>query len=149
MALFKYAARKMSGQLVEGQGAAGSRAELTAQLAREGLVLVSASPAGGGAGLPTILPSRKVKPAALGAFIREFRSLTSAGLPLAEALQRLEGRSDDQMLAAAIADARRKVEQGAALDKAMADSPDVFDPLFQTTIRAGLATGRLAFFIRF
>lgn len=47
------------------------------------------------------------------------------------------------MLAAAVADARRKVEQGVALDKAMADSGAVFGPLFQTTIRAGLATGRL------
>ncbi len=143
MALFRYAARKMSGQLVEGQGAAGSRAELSAQLAREGMVLVSASPAGGGAGLSALLPGRGVKPVALGAFIREFRSLTGAGLPLAEALKRLEGRGDDPMLAAAIADARRKVEQGTALDKAMSDSPNVFDPLFQTTIRAGLATGRL------
>ena len=143
MALFRYAARKLSGQLVEGQGAAASRAELSAQLAREGLVLVSATPAGGSAGLGALLPRRKVRPQALGAFIREFRSLTGAGLPLAEALMRLEDRRDDPMLAAAIADARRKVEQGAALDRAMADSPGVFGPLFQTTIRAGLATGRL------
>ncbi len=143
MALFRYAARKMSGQLVEGQGAAGSRAELSAQLAREGLVLVSASPASGKSGLSLVLPQRKVRTSALGAFIREFRSLTGAGLPLADALKRLESRGDDAMLAAAIADTRRKVEQGAALDKAMADSGHVFDPLFRTTIRAGLATGRL------
>ena len=143
MALFRYAARKLSGQLVEGQGAAGSRAELSAQLAREGLVLVSARPAGAGAGLGALVPRRRVRPHALGAFIREFRSLTGAGLPLAEALKRLEDRRDDSMLAAAIADARRKVEQGVALDKALADSGAVFGPLFQTTIRAGLATGRL------
>ncbi len=142
MTLFKYAARRLSGQLVEGQSAAGSRAELAAQLAREGLVLVSASPASG-AGFTSFLPGRRVRHQALGSFIREFRSLVGAGLPLADALRRLEDRRDDPMLAAALVDARRKVEQGVALDKAMSDSPAVFDPLFQTTIRAGLATGQV------
>ncbi|NNE87077.1 MAG: type II secretion system F family protein, partial [Silicimonas sp.] len=126
-----------------GQGAAATQAELAAQLSREGLVLVSARPAGKGQGFSALAPRRKVKLAALSAFTREFRSLVGAGMPMAAALQRLETRKDDALLAAAVADARRKVEQGVALDRAMADNPTVFDPLFQTTVRAGLATGQL------
>lgn len=141
--LYAYSARKLSGHLVEGQGAAASQAELAAQLSREGMVLVSAKPAGKGQGIGTLAPGRKVKLAALTAFTREFRSLMGAGMPLADALKRLEVRKDDALLAAAVADARQKVEHGMALDQAMAHNPTVFDPLFQTTVRAGLATGQI------
>lgn len=141
--LYTYSARKLTGQLVEGQGAAASQAELAAQLTRDGMVLVSAKPAGAGQGVSGLLPGRRVKLAALSAFTREFRSLVGAGMPLATALKTLETRKDDALLAAAVADARRKVEQGVALDQAMAENPGVFDALFQTTVRAGLATGRL------
>ena len=141
--LYAYSARRLTGQLVEGQGTAASEADLAAQLSREGMVLVSAKPAGKGLGLSEMFAARKVRLAALSAFTREFRSLLGAGMPLAEALQRLEARRDDPFLAAAVADARRKVEQGAALDQAMADNPAVFDALYQTTVRAGLATGRI------
>lgn len=141
--LYTYSARKLSGHLIEGQGAAASQTELATQLSREGLVLVSAKPAGKGQGLSGLAPGRKVKLSALSAFTREFRSLVGAGMPMATALKRLETRKDDALLGAAIADARQKVEQGIALDQAMASNPSVFDPLFQTTVRAGLATGQL------
>lgn len=140
MALFRYSARKLTGQLVEGQAAAASHAALSAQLSADGMVLVTAKPLG-----RNLFSSRArgVKLASLMAFVREFRALSGAGMPLATALERLETRKDDVVLSAAIAGTRKRVEQGKALDEAMAEAPSVFDPLFQATVRAGLATGQL------
>ncbi|MBT8409348.1 MAG: type II secretion system F family protein, partial [Alphaproteobacteria bacterium] len=64
-------------------------------------------------------------------------------MPVARALSQLEARRDDPVLAAAVTAVRTKVEQGAALDEAMAEHPLVFDSLVQATVRAGTASGSL------
>lgn len=140
MGHYSYSARKLSGQLVEGQGAASSRDALAAQLSADGMILVSAKPVG--SRRSKFSRRGQVKVGALVSFVREFRSLVGAGMPLAEALRRLEKRND-AVLSAAISETRKGVEQGRALDRAMAESPGVFDPLFQATVRAGVASGRL------
>ena len=140
MALFRYSARKLSGQLVEGELNAPSKAQLSTRLAADGLVLVSARQSG--VSLPMIRRDRPVRLTALTSFTREFRSMIGAGLPLAKVLSQLE-RRDDRTLAAAIADVRAGVEQGRSLDEAMAGQGHVFDPLYRASVRAGMATGRL------
>ena len=142
MSLYRYSARRLSGELVTGEGAAASVAELTARLSGEGLVLVDAAPVGGRFRLGAI-GGRKVRLPALLTFIREFRALAGAGMPVARALAQLENRRDDPALAGALVSVRSRVEEGAALDAAMAEHPRVFDGLMQATVRAGLATGRL------
>ena len=142
MSLYRYSARRLSGELVTGEGAAASVAELTARLSGEGLVLVDAAPVGGRFRLGS-LGGRRVRLPALLTFIREFRALAGAGMPVARALAQLENRRDDPALAGALVAVRGRVEGGAALDAAMAEHPRVFDGLMQATVRAGLATGRL------
>ena len=126
-----------------GERPAGSVPALSGELTAEGLVLVEARPLRSGFGLPGLSGGRRVKLSALMTFVREFRSLVGAGLPLTRALGLLEGRKDDPMLGGAIRAVRSGVEQGKALDSAMAEHPAVFDTLVQAAVRAGTATGRL------
>ena len=144
MSLFRYSARKLTGELVEGESAARSRRELSDQLSADGLVLVDARAIGSGFDLSRLMGrSRNVKLGALMTFVREFRALIGAGMPVARALALLEARKDDQLLGAAVAAVRVRVERGEALDQAMASHPQVFDSLVRATVRAGNATGRL------
>ena len=138
---FAYRARKATGEVVAGQRQAPGRSALEAALARDGLMLIEARRGrGGGAGGAL---RRRVRPAALLAFVRELRHLIAAGVPATEALALLEGRGDDAALAAAVRGMRAGVERGRALDEAAAEFPEAFDTLFQASLRAGARTGRL------
>lgn len=143
MPSFKYTARKLTGQSVEGEAAADSVAVLTRQLDGEGLVLVSARNSDRRSGLGIPRTSGTVKTTNLVAFAREFRSLISAGMPIVDALEKLRVRKGAPVLSAAIGDVATHVRRGQAVDVAMARHPQVFDPLFQAAIRAGLATGQV------
>ncbi len=142
MPLYRYSARRLSGEKIFGEDAAQSVAALSSQLSGEGLVLVDAKAVGGGFALSTA-GGRKVRLSALMTFIREFRALIGSGMPVARALSQLEARRDDASLAAAVAATRAKVERGTALDVALAEHPLVFDPLTQATVRAGTSSGDL------
>ncbi|WP_168769408.1 type II secretion system F family protein [Yoonia sediminilitoris] len=142
MPLYRYSARRLTGEKVTGEDAAGSVAALSSQLSGEGLLLVDAKPVGSRLSW-SIGRGGTVKLGALMTFIRELRALISAGMPVARALSHLEDRKDDPVLAAAVASVRTRVERGAALDAAMAEHPLVFDRLTQATVRAGTASGNL------
>ena len=141
-ATFTYRARRATGELVEGHRRAGDRPSLEAALARDGLMLIEARRDRGG--VPGVAGRRRrVRPAALLAFVRELRHLLGAGLPAAQALALLEARGDDRALAEAVRGLREGVERGRSLDDAAADFPGAFDALFRATLRAGARTGRL------
>lgn len=136
-ATFSYRARRATGEVVDGRRPARDRHALAEALAEDGLMLVEARRA------PRAMGSRRVRPAALLAFVRELRHLLAAGLPATQALRILEARRDDPALAAAVGGMREKVERGLALDVAAAGHPGAFDSLFRASLRAGALTGRL------
>lgn len=144
MPVFTFRARRPSGELVTGERDATTRDLLKQGLARDGLFLVDAAQQRG-AGIQATLgrSRRKVRLSALIAFVREFRVLVGAGLPITQILSLLAERDDDPRLAAAIRGTRSAVEQGLALDAAAATQDKAFDGLFLATIAAGVRTGRL------
>ena len=142
MPLYRYAARQLTGEKISGEAPAASVPALSADLSADGLVLVEAR-AVKDSWLAFDNASRPAKLSALMTFIRELRALVSAGIPVATALTKLEGRRDDAALAAAIISVRTQVERGTALETAMSEHPHVFDALTRATVRAGTASGSL------
>ncbi|NND42603.1 MAG: type II secretion system F family protein, partial [Silicimonas sp.] len=65
------------------------------------------------------------------------------GMPVTQALAKLEDRPEAPVLGAGAAATRRGVEQGQTLDEAMATGATVFPPIVIATIRAGMLSGRL------
>ena len=142
MISYDYEARRTNGEIVRGGMDAASVADLTEALSRQGLFLESAKPRAG-AGLR--LKAGKAPPlVSLLTFVREFRHLVSAGLPITQALSFLQDRGGDRVMEDAVATLRKGVENGLPLDEAAAARPDVFDRLFQASLGAGLRAGRMA-----
>ena len=142
MPLYRYSARRLSGERVAGEAIAASRDELASRLSQDGLVLSSAKSLASGFSFGSVSHFR-VSSKVMLTFISEFRALMSAGLPLAQTLRRLETRKDSAALGAAVAAVRTDVQSGHELTAAMAKHPDVFDPLTRATIEAGMSSGAL------
>lgn len=137
MVSYDYEARRTDGTLVRGGMDAANLNSLKDALSRQGLFLETAK-ARSASGLT--LKARKGSPlVSLLTFVREFRHLVAAGLPITQALSFLEDRGDDRMMADAVVTLREGVENGLPMDEAAAARPDVFDKLFQASVGAGLA----------
>lgn len=138
---FAYSARRPSGEPVSGERWAASADALRQTLAAEGIFLTDARPVR--RGLFADRGGRRVRLNALLAFVREYRSLTRAALPVTKVLALLENRKDDPALAAAIRGVRAEVEKGKSLADAMTSFPNAFGPLVQATFRVGAETGNM------
>jgi type IV pilus assembly protein PilC len=79
----------------------------------------------------------------LSVFSRQFATLIASGMPMLRSLSTLEEQTEDEMLKPAIASLRADVESGSSLHAAMERQPGVFDPLYQSMVRAGEGAGRL------
>ena len=141
MISYEYEARRANGETVRGGMDAANMAELADALSRQGLLLETAKARSGRAKLGARKTPSLV---ALLTFVREFRHLISAGLPITQALSFLQDRGGDRVMEDAVMTLRTGVENGLPLDEAAAARPDVFDKLFQATLGAGLRAGRMA-----
>ncbi len=142
MVSYDYEARRANGEVVRGGMDAASIVALTDALSRQGLFLETAKPRSGD-GLR--LRSARTPPlVSLLTFVREFRHLVAAGLPITQALSFLQDRGGDRLMEDAVTSLRAGVENGLPLDEAAAARPDVFDKLFQASLGAGLRAGRMA-----
>ncbi len=141
MISYEYEARRANGETVQGGKDAASIADLADALSRQGLLLETAKPRSVG----WMRKARK-NPSLISllTFVREFRHLVSAGLPITQALSFLQDRGGDRVMEDAVSTLRTGVENGLPLDKAAAARPDVFDRLFQASLGAGLRAGRMA-----
>lgn len=141
MISYKYEARRANGETVRGDMDAASTAALADALSRKGLLLETAKPRSGG----LRRKAHKAPPLiSLLTFVREFRHLVSAGLPITQALSFLQDRGGDKVMEDAVTSLRAGVENGLPLDEAAAARPDVFDRLVQASLGAGLRAGRMA-----
>lgn len=141
MISYEYEARRSNGETVRGGMDAANITELTDALSRQGLLLETAKARSGG----LKRKGRKAPPLiSLLTFVREFRHLVSAGLPITQALTFLQDRGGDKVMEDAVTTLRNGVENGLPLDEAAAARPEVFDKLFQASLGAGLRAGRMA-----
>jgi MSHA biogenesis protein MshG len=76
-------------------------------------------------------------------FCRQMYSITKAGIPLHRGLRSLAESIKNPVLKRALAEVRRKVEEGRTLSETLAAHRGVFPPLMINMIRVGEQTGRL------
>ena len=86
---------------------------------------------------------KKVKPAEIALFTRQFSVMLNAGLPLVQALQAIGAQNPNPSLKNILEKVRTDVESGSTLAKALEKHPKTFDNLYTNMIAAGEAGGIL------
>ncbi|MEO5378010.1 MAG: type II secretion system F family protein [Magnetococcus sp. DMHC-6] len=86
----------------------------------------------------------RVKRSTLMVFTKQFASMLRSQLPLVEILENLSKDTPQKKLKLLIEVISKDVQQGIDLSQALASFPKVFDEVYLSVIRSGLASGRLA-----
>ena len=87
--------------------------------------------------------SKKIKPAEIALFTRQFSVMLGAGLPLVQALQAIGTQNPNPALTSILEKVRTDVESGTTFAKALEKHPKAFDELYTNMIAAGEAGGIL------
>ncbi len=150
MASFKYAAKKPSGQTVEGTISADDKNAAVAELRRQNLVVLkvdaqSAKPAGGGFkfSFPGMGKGPSVNSTELVLFTRQLSTMVGAGLALLESIDVLGTQAETPGLRATCAKLSAELRGGSDLSSAMETCPRAFAPIYVSMVRAGEASGQM------
>ena len=153
MGEFSYEALKKTGGKVRGVLNAKSETEALMLLRMMGLynprikggrVVAAASANSIFKGLPKFkLPRGRVSDADLAVFTKQLSVMVDAGVSIVQALNLLSEQAATPAMREALVRTRELVEGGFELGDAMEKSPDAFDKLYVSLIRAGTASGQL------
>lgn len=144
---FSYKGRAGGGALVEGTLEAATPEAVAADLAGSGVVALEIHLARGRGGVFEAprrpLWRRGVTPDELIIFTRQLYSLVKAGVPIVRSLQGLEASSHSRAMTGALHEVVAGLESGHDLASSLARHPEVFPPIFVSTVRVGESSGRL------
>ncbi len=150
MATFVYEAVDSKGKSVKGTVDASNTDEAREKLRRQQLYPTKVEQKGGGSSGAQVNERQKaftlgsgVSQKDLTLFTRQFATLVDAGLPIVRALDIMEQMLQPGSLRNTVMDVRDEVEQGSSLSEAMGKSPNAFDELYVSMIRAGETGGLL------
>lgn len=140
MPVFEYKAITESGQTLVGQEVAASKSALAQQFQNKGMFLQSAR--------PVRIRLSKIHRSKVGTdefllFNQEFIALLKAGLTIPESLELVARGHDDSKLRQTLAKLKTEVTEGQALSDACKHYPEIFPPLYITTLRIGEKSGTL------
>lgn len=140
MASFNYKAVDKLGRPAMGQIDAHNEADLEARLERMGLDLITFRSARRSTSL---FNRNKVTQQDLVMFCFQLEQLSSAGVPILDALNDLQESNENPYFQKVIGALSAEVEGGKMLSQALAEHPNVFDEVFVSLIEAGEKTGQL------
>ncbi|MEM7164495.1 MAG: type II secretion system F family protein [Planctomycetota bacterium] len=160
MKQFVYKTKSKAGKVVEGEIGAETEMEAVNELQRRGLTVISVSQGrSGGAGKATRAKASsgggdrpkqavsfgqpKVRGQDLVLMTRQLATMVSAGIPLVEGLEILEGQVANKTLQKALSQVVVDVRSGKDLSQALASHPKIFADIFINMIKAGEASGQL------
>ena len=138
MARYSYRAVDAVGRRISGQSEAAHLADLELRLKRMGLDLISGHPQ-----RKQELPLRRVSRRELIKFCFHLEQLTSAGVPIIEALGDLRDSLLNPRLREVIANIVESIEGGSNLSQALEKHRRIFDRVFVSLVAAGEASGKL------
>ena len=153
MGSFKYAAKKATGQTVEGTIQADDKTQALAELRKQNLVVLNVEAVAGkatnksfkigskGGGFFSRGPS--VTTTELVLFTRQLATMVASGLALLEALEVLGEQADTKGLGQTCRKLSAELRAGADLSTAMETCPRAFTPLYVSMVRAGEASGQM------
>ena len=132
---------------ISGERAANNERELRMLLRRENIGNVSVqeiiTKKKERANISFSFGEKKVKPAEVALFTRQFSVMLGAGLPLVQALHAIGSQNPNPAMKKVLEKVRNDVESGGMLASAMEKHPKVFDSLYTNMIAAGEAGGIL------
>jgi len=140
MALFTYKAVDTRGKAMLGQIDAMNIVDLEMRLKRMGLDLVRGGPARHGGSL---LRSGAIRRPELINFCFHMEQLIGAGVPLVESLIDLRDSMENARFREVISGVLESIQGGQRMSQALAQYPQIFNPVFTSLIRAGEETGKL------
>jgi type IV pilus assembly protein PilC len=140
MALFAYKAVDTRGKAMFGQIDAMNIVDLEMRLKRMGLDLVRGGPARHGGSL---LRSGAIRRPELINFCFHMEQLIGAGVPLVESLIDLRDSMENARFREVISGVLESIQGGQRMSQALAQYPQIFNPVFTSLIRAGEETGKL------
>src|SRR6476619_3299501 len=144
MSTYAFRAVDVGGVPSRGQIEAPSKAQVTEELRRRGLIPLEVSENKSAVQLEGFLKRFKhANMRELAIFSRQFATLIASGMPMLRSLYTLEEQTLDPMLKPAIKALRNDVEAGSSLSQAMRSQPGVFDPLYLAMVDACEGAGRL------
>ncbi|MFH0876725.1 MAG: type II secretion system F family protein [Candidatus Omnitrophota bacterium] len=156
MPTFYYKTRSLSGNTLEGELQAFSKEEAAQVLQQRGLYITFLSdkpffyeakkrkePADKKPVLPFFLFFGQISSEEKMAFSVQLANMISAGLPLVRALHILVDQMTNARFRAVLEKVYRDVEGGTAFSEALEKHPQVFQPYFTSSVRAGESSGQL------
>jgi type IV pilus assembly protein PilC len=144
MSTFAFRAVDVAGIPSRGEVDAETKAHVSEELRRRGLIVLDVSEKNEAFRLESILDRfRRVSMRDLAVFTRQFATLISSGMPMLRALHTLEDQTENEMLQHAAAEVCKDVEAGSSLAQAMERHPKVFDKLYRALVRSGESSGQL------
>ena len=147
MATFRYAAKDREGKNVSGVLEASDEKALSANLRKQGLIIVFIRPekskekSSGRKGLSFGKP--KIKAMELVLFSRQLATMLDSGIPLVQGMEILGDQIENPTFKDVIGQVRKDVTTGFAFHEALAKHKNVFSPLFINMAKAGEAAGSL------
>jgi type IV pilus assembly protein PilC len=142
MPVYVYRGTDRTGNAVNGELTATSKAELMTLLRRQQIKVSKMSEKRKEFNLPTF-GGAKVKSKDVAVFTRQFSVMIDAGLPLVQCLEILASQQENKAFQDVLTSTRGAVEGGATLSAAMAQHEKVFDPLYVNLVEAGETGGIL------
>ena len=139
MALYSYKAIDAVGKSVFGRAEALNLPDLEQRVRRMGLDLVVGAPAKQKRGVAR----SAVRKQDLLHFCFHLEQLTSAGIPILEALADLRDSTENPRAREMIAGVVEAVAAGQTLSQALGEHPEAFDKIFVSLVRVGELTGKL------
>ncbi len=153
MGSFKYAAKKSTGQTVEGTLQADDKPAALAELRKQNLVVLNVEAVSAKAGTNSYRAGAKSKGffdrgptvtrTELVLFTRQLATMVASGLALLEAIDVLGEQADTKGLRQTCQKIGAELRAGADLSTAMETCPRAFTPLYVSMVRAGEASGQM------
>ncbi|MBD3265359.1 type II secretion system protein GspF [bacterium] len=143
---FKYKAKKLSGEVVEGVLEADNSKLVINQLQKMQVFPISVQEVGGGGGLQSEVSLQflnRVTSKDVATFSRQLSDLIRAGLPLVKAMQVISKQTGNPKLIGILRDITSDIEGGISFSDALAKHSKVFPPLYSSMVKAGEAGGML------
>ena len=152
MAAFEYTAIDARGRQKKGIEEGDSPRQVRQTLRDQGLAPTSVAPAATRE-RDTRVGSRRTRgrfrlrrtlpPLELALFTRQFATLVAAGLPVEESLYTIARQSGKRHVSALVMNVRAQVLEGQTLATALGEYPNVFAPMYRSTVAAGEQSGYL------
>ncbi len=138
---FAYVARNLQGQKVSGKLTAQSEGDVLNSLMAKSLFPIEVKQEKKGNRFQ--FGGKKVSPQQAATFYAQLASLVRSGVPLMRSLNVLYEQASNDALKAVLEDIRGRVEEGEALDVAMARHPRAFNDMAVNMVKAGAEGGFL------